>query len=525
MVQARSASLPLRLPLFARAVPKAVLVTIGGLLMMLCFPPFDMGWLIWIAPAPWFALALHGRGGIGGWAWLGGLMFFLPLLAWMRYFSPLGWLAASFGSALYIALFIWAAHHLVRRLPPYWAPPLLASVWVAVEWMRGSGALGLPWGQLSVSQYRYPTILQTLDFAGPFGLTWVIALVAGSIVSLTSHRHFTSGWRWLLAAVCLASVLAMRGNWLLQTAPQRLHSVARVAVVQASKASLDGPAVTVSASWQRYESLTRREASRGAALVVWPETAAPEDVVRKPAARQRAAKLAREAGVDILVGSFVRQQHGKQDTNSAVLFGQDGEIKGQYDKVSLVPFGEYLPLRPITRYLVPAGELSGDLKAGEEWKAVPWRKGRLGVVICFESAFPGPCRALVRDGSNLLAIITSDTWPQRLNAGRQHLAFAPLRAVETHRSVARAAATGVSTLIDPYGRMLDRLEAFEHGSLSKRLPLRDDLTYYTRYGDWPIWLSLLMLAAAVAVISLGGAKQPSAGGRTGQASSRSRSRS
>ena len=120
---------------------------------------------------------------------------------------------------------------------------------------------------------------------------------------------------------------------------------------------LDAPAVTGSASGQRYESRTRREASRGAALVVWPETAAPEDVVRKPAARQRAAKLAREAGVDILVGSFVRQQHGKQDTNSAVLFGQDGEIKGQYDKVSLVPFGEYLPLRPITRYLVPAARV------------------------------------------------------------------------------------------------------------------------------------------------------------------------
>jgi apolipoprotein N-acyltransferase len=122
------------------------------------------------------------------------------------------------------------------------------------------------------------------------------------------------------------------------------------------------------------------------------------------------------------------------------------------------------------------------------------------MTICFESAFPSAVRASVREGANLLAISTSDGWTDRATAGHQHAAFAALRAVENRRSVARAAATGVSQLIDPHGRVLAMVPMFEQGILLHDLPLREDLTFYSRWGDWPVGLAWLILFLALVVV-------------------------
>jgi len=486
------------------AWPKALLAATSAALLLFCFPLRDMGWLIWLAPAPLFILVLHGRGRIGGWAYLCGLLWFLPLLGWMQGFSELGWALAAAFCALFVAAFALAAHHLTRRLPAFWAPLVLASAWTVAEWLRCAGPLRFSWGQLAVSQYRYPTVLQMLDWTGSFGLTWLIALVAASVAALFSARTYVAGGRWLFVSLWLLGLLSMRGHWVLQRAAQDRTPVTRVAVVQASGSSYRGISVRIDSPWARYAQLTRREATREAQLVIWPETAVVEDLVHDEEARQRTGALAAEIGADLLSGSFVHDADAPKPANSAVLFGRDGVVRGRYDKVNLVPFGEYLPLRSVTERFVPDDAIPYDLTAGKVFEPIPWRKGKVGVVICFESAFPGPTRRLTREGSNLLAIITSDTWPGKQAAGRQHLAFAPLRAVESRRSMARAAATGVSALIDPYGRVLDRLEADERGSLSNRLPLRQDRTFYVIVGDWPVGLSVLLLLAALAAVLLRG---------------------
>ncbi|MBM3460009.1 MAG: apolipoprotein N-acyltransferase, partial [Armatimonadetes bacterium] len=169
---------------------------------------------------------------------------------------------------------------------------------------------------------------------------------------------------------------------------------------------------------------------------------------------------------------------------------------GQYAKVLIVPFGEYLPLRPLLSWTERLGMPDRDLLPGRDWKPLSWPGGKVGVSICYESAFGPVSRRMVDQGAGLLAVLTSDGWVGRTSAGYQHAAFAPLRAVECRRAVARAAATGVSQLIDPHGRVIGALPMFEKGVLLGRLPLRADRTFYSYVGDWPVGLSWGVLLAA-----------------------------
>jgi apolipoprotein N-acyltransferase len=180
-------------------------------------------------------------------------------------------------------------------------------------------------------------------------------------------------------------------------------------------------------------------------------------------------------------------------TNAAAMLSPHGQVLGQYAKVLIVPFGEYLPLRPLLHWTTNYGMPEEDLRGGERWAPVRWDRGAIGVSICFESAFGHVSRRYVNQGANLLAILTSDGWAGRTAAGLQHASFAPLRAVETRRGIARAAATGVSQLIDPYGRPLESIAMFERGIAVGELPLRSDVTLYARLGDWPVGLSALIL--------------------------------
>jgi apolipoprotein N-acyltransferase len=190
------------------------------------------------------------------------------------------------------------------------------------------------------------------------------------------------------------------------------------------------------------------------------------------------------------------------------MLSPQGRVLGQYAKVLIVPFGEYLPLRPLLRWTERLGMPSEDLLAGKQWTPLSWTRGRVGVSICFESAFGAVSRAHVRQGANLLAVLTSDGWAGRKAAGLQHASFAPLRAVETRRSVARAAATGVSQLIDPYGRPHRALPMFTKGVAVVDLPLRSDLTPFVQLGDWPVGLSWLLLAGLPLARALAGRRRP-----------------
>ena len=505
-----------RVPRFLRFLsPVAASVA----LLVLACPPFDWGWLAWIAPVPLFYLFLRIAAGepatagerdaaapggrtrsAGAQAWWAGffwgLLFLLLLVPWFGAFTPAGYPAAAVYLGLLAGIMAWAACALVRRAPG-WAPLVLAACWVIFEWLRGQGTLGFPWGYLSGTQYRYLPVLQLLDLTGAFGLSFLMALAAASLAALASPPFRRAGVQWGAGAAVVLALSLARGVWILGAA-EPAPRTARVAVVQASEShQAPGAAVVCISRPGEYARRTVEAIRQGAQLVVWPEAASEGDAVYDPLTRAFLTRLLEGSQAHLLAGSFVLHPESGSKTNAAAMLAPSGELLGLYAKVRIVPFGEYLPLRPLLRWTEQYGMPADDLRAGDRWTPLPWAGGRAGVSICFESAFGDISRTLVHQGANLLVVLTSDGWAGRTSAGLQHATFAPLRAVETRRAVARAAATGVSQLIDPYGRPLRSLPMFEKGIAVADLPLRSDLTLYARLGDWPVLLASLVIAAVL----------------------------
>jgi apolipoprotein N-acyltransferase len=397
---------------------------------------------------------------------------------------------------------------LIRRVGTRWAPPLLAAGWTLLEWFHAQGALAFPWGTLAATQYRSLPVLQLLDLTGAYGLTFLMALLSASLALLLAPNlggkeagFRRSGAVWTCVSALLALASAGRGVWILQH-PAPPGETARVAVVQASESrKVSGARVECISPFRAYEEGTRAAIREGAELVMWPESACVRDAVHDPEVDLRLKALLRGTRTHLLTGSFVQDYASGQATNAAVMRTPSGLVRGQYAKVQIVPFGEYLPLRPLLSWTERLGMPAEDLRAGDRWTPLGWRRGSVGVSICFESAFGPISRVLVDQGADLLAVLTSDGWVGRAAVGRQHAAFAPLRAVENRRSLARAAATGISELIDPYGRPLQTIPMFERGIAVADLPVRHDRTLYSRLGDWPVWLSwAILLGAACAGI-------------------------
>jgi apolipoprotein N-acyltransferase len=183
--------------------------------------------------------------------------------------------------------------------------------------------------------------------------------------------------------------------------------------------------------------------------------------------------------------------------NSAVLVGPDGRSKGVYRKMHLVPFGEYVPLRKALFFVAPLVESIGDLSPGAEPVVFDVDGGRVSVAICYESVYPEILRSFVARGSQLLVTITNDAWFDRSSAAYQHFAQGSLRAVEEGRYVVRAANTGVSGAIDPYGRVIVRTDLFVPLSLAVDVRLLGGRTIYSRIGNLFAWLSTIAAAWVV----------------------------
>ncbi|MGV3722443.1 MAG: apolipoprotein N-acyltransferase [Actinomycetota bacterium] len=502
----------------------AAAVALSALLLTLAAPPYEQAWLGWVAVAPlfWALLRaserprpLRSAAAVGFWH---GFFYLLLLATWFAAFTPAGYPVGAVYWGLLSAAATLLTLAAIRRVPSVLTPPLLAAGWTVLEWLRAQGVFAFPWGTLAATQYRNIAVLQMLDLTGAYGLSFLMALTAASLAAWvhgargqgrlvipaassipTRSGLATAGPAWAALALLLLAVSMGRGAWLLSRSNHR-RDMTKVAVVQASESRVMGPAVVCVSPLEEYEKLTKQALKQGAKLVVWPESAVEQDAVNDPVVLRRLRDLLWGTEAHLLAGSFVVHPESGMTTNASVMLAPGGRILGQYAKVLIVPFGEYLPFRPLLGWTERLGMPPQDMRAGERWTPLPWAQGKVGGTICFESAFGYVSREHVRRGANLLAVLTSDGWAGRTTAGRQHAAFAPLRAVETRRSIARAAATGISQLLDPYGRPARSLPMFTKGIAVADLPLRTDHTLYTQLGDWPVagaWLLLLVAPFAV----------------------------
>jgi apolipoprotein N-acyltransferase len=404
--------------------------------------------------------------------------------------------------ALFPAAFAFALHGLLRR---YGARGLLLApaVWVATEYGRLALFGGFPWVLLGYSQAPVLPVAQMASVTGVFGLSGLVAAGATGVAWLIVGR----GRSRLLAPLATATAVALVAAWgEARLASNRLVTEGtpiRVGLVQGNVAQDDKwePAMATDI-FQRYLRLTRQALDSGARLVVWPESATPFYFGAPGPETEMLRDLARTSGAAMLIGSDQWEAGAgaapPRVYNAAFLLKADGRVGGVYRKVHLVPFGEYVPLKTLLFFAEPLVQAVSDFSPGTRVTTLPVDGGRISTAICYEVVYPGLIREGVVGGSELLTTITNDAWFGRSSAPWQHFQMASLRAVEEGRYLVRAANTGVSGAVDPYGRVLLTSPLFVEGAWDVDVRLLTGRTVYSRTGDLTAWAAIALTLTAFA---------------------------
>jgi apolipoprotein N-acyltransferase len=399
---------------------------------------------------------------------------------------------------------------LLCRLRPKISPLFLAPVaWVALDGLRAFLFTGFPWLDLAYTQYRSPLPIQVADLTGHYGVTFLIVLVnvlllAGAGIG-AGKKLFPCPGKMVLAAVLTIIAAFSYSGWRFLDVEKKLAGAETtgVAIIQGNIPQDEKwQAMLLRQSVATYIKLSAGAVDQGKTdLVIWPETAFPYFPAEHPIFQEVVENLLEPHGVFLLSGAPHREPdqggRGMRYFNSAFLFAPGGTIVGRYDKQHLVPFGEYIPFRKLFSFASPLVETLGDFTPGQSHAPLPGLNNRIGVLICFESIFPELSRKMAANGATILANLTNDAWFGKSNAPWQHLSMSVLRAVETRRSLARAANTGFSCFIDPLGRISGQTGLFETRSLTARLPLFSETTFYVKYGHLFLLSCLLVLLGEI----------------------------
>jgi len=447
-------------------------------------------------------------GVIAGIGYFGGTVYWTG--ATVRQFGGLSWPVAVLVASLlvlYLALFpgVFALclGWLIAKFGPR-AVMLAPAVWVTTELGRTYFWSGFPWLLLGYSQTSVLPIAQIASVVGVFGLSAVVALAAAAISYVVAVRSRES-MAALAGAAMLVAAVALWGSYRLRhgTLTQQGTAV-RVALVQGNIPQDEKwDAARANQIFETYLAMTRQAAQQGAQLVIWPESATPFYFEEDRAAGDRIRQLVQQTGIELLFGSD-QLEHTKPPLyyNSAFLMRRDGSTAGVYRKMHLVPFGEYVPLKRLLFFVGTLVEGAGDYTAGQSMVMLPTSFGKTSTAICYEIVYPNLVRGAVLAGSRLLTTITNDAWYGYSSAPYQHFLQASMRAIEEGRYLARAANTGISGIVDPYGRVVQRSRIFERTVMSGDVRMLDAVTIYGRIGDACAYAcAALTLAALLAGLS------------------------
>jgi len=434
-----------------------------------------------------------------------GLVYFLGTLYWVAnvmqmYGGITMWVAALIALllasylSLYVVLFVLLLRESIRwhGVGGIWLAP---AFWVAMEWLRSTVGGGFPWVLLGSSQATVLPVAQLASVTGIYGLSLLVALVSTAAAALAVSQR-SKDQRGAIAVAVLLVVVVGLGSWRISRG-SLLESGAplRVGLVQGNvDQNVKYDARFRDEILRRYIDLSRRVIGEGAELVIWPEASTPFYFEADAAMAAPIRRLATEARTPFLMGTdeFAPGGNGSPDRyyNSAVLIGPDGLTRGNYRKMHLVPFGEYVPLKRMLFFVGPLIEAVSDFSAGAEPVVFDADGRRVSVSICYESVYPSISRSFVLRGSALLATITNDAWFGDSSAAYQHFEQGALRAIEEGRYVVRAANTGISGAVDPYGRVLVTTKLFEPAAVTVNVRLLTGRTIYSYTGDVVAWFAL-----------------------------------
>ncbi|MBI2841955.1 MAG: apolipoprotein N-acyltransferase [Armatimonadetes bacterium] len=481
-----------------QSIMNALLATASGVMLALAFPRPGVYPLAWVALVPLLA-AIRRVGPAAGFGlgFLTGLIFFSVLLYWIALFGYLPWAMLAVVEALFIACFALLANLAWRGRR--FAILAVPALWTAIEWLRSLGTFGFTWGGLGYSQARWPEIVQLASITGVWGVSFAIVLVN---VLLVESLARTDRRRYLFASLAAAVIVAMYLGGISSITRSRISAPDKqVALVQGGIEMAWRDSGLLDRIWRTYWPLT--ESIRGRVdFIVWPESALPDDLLSSPSLQREMSRLARAFDAHILTGGphivpDDRAEAGYREYNGAYLISPSGELAGEYFKVHLVPFGEFVPGRNWIPFIERYRVREVDYSPGKSHNTLRSESGDVGVMICFESIFPQIGRKITGDGAGMLFVITNDSWFGRTAAAAQHHDFSILRAVENRRYIARTATTGITSLIAPTGQVMGSISLGRSSVLTGRASFIRTKTFYTKYGDW-----FAVLCAAVGLISL-----------------------
>jgi apolipoprotein N-acyltransferase len=442
--------------------------------------------IVWYAgTCYWVYDTMHQYGGLSAPAALGILLLFCLYLAlYNGVFGLLISLAAEGRSPF---------HRRALILSPF--------LWVTLEFAR-TRISGFPWDLLGTVQVENVPLARIAAFVGVYGISFEIMLVNSAIAAafiVPRHRR-----QALLMAAVAAIFVLQAGRWLpLPPAPAD-----RIAyLVQENIPILDNSAWTkdyFEGTLRELNWITVRPPAAGRnqqspSLVVWPESPAPF-YTGDPWFRMAASQTARESRAWLITGSIgitnasANPVKATEAFNSAVLVSPDGDWVGRYDKVHLVPFGEYVPFRKLFAFAGGLTKEVGDFSAGNLREPLNAGGVKLGVFICYESIFPDEVRQFAANGAQVLVNMSNDGWYGDSGAYAQHLNQSRMRAIENNRWLLLATNTGVTASVDPNGRLVARLQRKVRATLSAPYALADVTTFYTRHGDWFAYLCAIISA-------------------------------
>jgi apolipoprotein N-acyltransferase len=512
------------------------LVGSSAALLILAFPPFDLSLVAWVALVPLILVVRRsGRGRAAGYAFCCGFVFLSSLWWWLLVpwwnggdggnplQGPLGFLVVTGLVALYLGAFGLGARWLMRRLPG-WSVLSLPTLWVLLEYERSHPTFAaIPFGVLGYSQHAVPGVARLASVTSVYGVSFLL-LAANALVAEVVHGYLTRTAETgrpprttpLLVSTATFVMLAVLWSASLLPPPQSARAgdarVLKVALVQAPvPSSVVDPRERILV-FRRYEELSLRAARESADLIVWPSSTVgagiPADrplvlMLSELARRTRAFLLVGSAGQDKTRAGPARWEDAP--ANSAFLFSPEGRIVGHYDKIRLLPFDEYLPLR---RYVgwPPwiASIVETDARAGAEPTVFVADGRRFGVQICYENFFPGDFRRVVARDVDFMVGMTNEEYIASPAIHRQHAAMYLFRSIENRIPMLRTSTTGLSGVIDSSGRVVAKVdgrspEGDPEGYLVASVTLEPGGSLYSRYGDWFIVFLLALLASLAAL--------------------------
>jgi apolipoprotein N-acyltransferase len=490
---------------------KILLAVLSGVMLTASFPPINMDWIAWFALVPLLkSLEKEPPSSAFKLGSIAGLFHYFTLIYWIIIvISSYGGLNHIISSAVLLLLCLYLSLYpaLFSLLISYirgsrFRAFLTAGVWVSLEYARARLLTGFPWCLFGYCQFKHTNLIQVTDTVGVYGISFLIVFANTLICMLFFNNRAGTRKRYMIMETFLLIILGatalLYGNYRIGEKSKTTdgEKPIKVAVVQGNiDQSLKWESAYQKATLDRYRNLTQNSLGFRPHLILWPETALPFFFQDNSELKQELHAISDRSEALMIFGSpAYNWEKGETVYYNRIYYRSPGEIfSGYYDKVHLVPFGEYVPLKKFLPFVQRLVHSAGDFTSGSEVTPMDLPDLPTGGLICYEAIFPELSRTHVKKGAKLLVNLTNDAWFGMTSAPYQHLSMSLFRAVENRRPLVRAANTGFSAFIDSKGRMMAVGNLFEEGVLINEVKIgNDSLTFYSRYGDIFVYLILLL---------------------------------